>query len=239
MTHKEREQERQIADLSALAGDQAVDLRRLAGELTRVRQRERQQLAAVLHDELQQLLAAARMRLSMAMSRVPEDARGMLDGVNDLLGQSIESCRTLSTELNPAVLQDSTLPEVLQWLARWMHDKHGLKVSVRTDDGPEPDDEAIRIVLFEAARELLFNAVKHGGVAEASMSLSYPEGNRIRLEVADDGAGFDSADQEHDAKSTSLGLPALRQRVRFVGGSMTVDTAAGAGTRVAVELPLQ
>lgn len=239
MTQKEREQEQQIADLSALAGDQAVDLRRLAAELTRVRQRERQQLAAVLHDEIQQLLAAARMRLSMAISRVPEEALGFLKGVDELLGESIESCRTLSTELNPAVLQDSTVPEVLQWLARWMRDKHGLRVSVRADHGPEPDDEAIRIVVFEAARELLFNVVKHGGVAEASLSLSYPGGDRVRIKVADAGAGFDPAAGEQSAARTSLGLLALRQRLRAVGGTLMIDAAPGHGTRAVVELPLE
>ena len=239
MTQKEREQEQQIADLSALAGDQAGNLRRLAGELARVRQRERQQLAAVLHDELQQLLAAARMRLSMALSRVPEEARGFLSGVDELLGESIESCRTLSTELNPAILQDSTLPEVLHWLARWMGDKHGLQVSIHAEDGPEPDDDAIRIVLFETVRELLFNVVKHAQVAEASVSLSYPGGDRVRVEVADCGSGFDPTGWERPATRTSLGLPALRQRVGSVGGTMRIDAAPGDGTRVAVELPLQ
>ena len=238
MTQKEQEQEQQIANLSALADDRAIDLRRLATELTRVRQLERQRIAAVLHDELQQLLAAARMRLSMAMSRVPDEARALLDGVNDLLGQSIESCRTLSTELSPAVLQDSTLPEVLQWLSRWMCEKHGLRVSVRTDAGPEPADQACRIVLFEAARELLFNVVKHGRVGEAAVSLSHPGENRIRLEVADAGAGFDPAESEKRGPRATFGLSALRDRVRFVGGSVTIDAAPDAGTRVAVELPL-
>ena len=93
--------------------------------------------------------------------------------------------------------------------------------------------------VFEAARELLFNVVKHGGVAEASLSLSYPGGDRVRIKVADAGAGFDPAAGEQSAARTSLGLLALRQRLRAVGGTLMIDAAPGHGTRAVVELPLE
>lgn len=232
---QKKDQARRIDELTSLADERADELRRLALELTRVQQQERECVAKLLHDDLQQLLAAAKMRLSMARARTPEDLRGLLDGVDDLLAQSIESCRTLTAELSPAVLRESSPAEILAWLARWMNDKHGLAVSLKADSAGDPVHDALRILVFEAARELLFNVTKHAGVKEASVSLARAEGERLRLVVADAGHGFDPGTRD----PSSFGLSALRHRLRLLGGTLEIDSAPHQGTRVTVEIPLR
>lgn len=234
-----RQSEQRIRELSALADERGEELRQLAMELTRVQQEERRHLAKVLHDELQQLLAAAKMRLSLASSRIPgEESRALLNGVGDLIGQSIDFCRTLTSELSPTVLNDSSLVQALEWLGESMQEKHGLAVTIETDSAREPTNEVVRLLVFEAARELLFNVVKHAGTKAATLSLGEVDGNRLRLVVADGGPGFDPALLEQSRGNRAFGLAALRKRLQLLGGSLGIESAPGQATQMAVEIPL-
>ena len=82
---------------------------------------------------------------------------------------------------------------MLRWLVDWMQEKHGLHVHLKVDEQVDPPAEEIRLLLFQAARELLFNIVKHAGVHEACMELSRLDGDRLSLTIADSGRGFDPA----------------------------------------------
>ncbi len=233
--------EARVAERSAVAEQRAEQLRRLAGELTRTEDRERVRLARILHDHLQQLLVGAKFSAGTLRARLRDEGlRGSLQQVVDLLEESIEASRSLTVELSPPILHQGSLPRALHWLARWMREKHGLVTEVRADERANPADEETRGLLFQAVRELLLNVVKHARVQRAIVEAHLADDEQVRVVVADMGIGFDP-DRAARQRETAggFGLFSLQERLGLLGGKMTIDSAPGQGTRVALLAPLR
>ena len=213
-------------------------MRALANELTQSEQRQRRRLAQMLHDQLQQLLIAAKFRVGALRSRTTgEEQLQAVDQVNELLDESIEASRVLTIELSPPILYDAGLVPALEWLARWMREKHGLTTAVDANEEAEPDSEHIRALLFEAVRELLFNVVKHAHIDEATVLVEKTTKNEISVTVEDTGDGFDPKAAQDRKTGAGFGLFSIRERFGLVGGHMDVETAPGRGTRVTLRVP--
>ncbi|MFA9480139.1 response regulator [Phycisphaerales bacterium AB-hyl4] len=233
--------EDRVALRSAEAEQKTAQLRRLHAELTSAEHRERKHLARMLHDGLQQLLVAAKLRLGVIdTSSGDSDQHARVKQIDELLNQAVEACRSLTAELVPPVLYDRGLVAGLHWLARHMRTHHDFNVAVQAQDQAEPTREDLRIMLFEAARELVFNAVKHAQVSDVEVALSYDsESRHTCLEVRDEGPGFDPSKVELQSTTDSgYGLFNLRERVQAVGGVLKIDSSPGRGTRVTVRVPL-
>jgi len=226
--------EMRVAERTATAEYQAVQLRQLAAELSRAEQKERRRLATTLHDHLQQLLVAAKFQLT-SLGHDPDQS---FRSVNELLDQSLEVSRSLTVELSPPVLHEAGLGPALEWLARWMMEKHQLDVSVEVEPDSEPEDEHVRTVLFESARELLFNVVKHAQVTKARVRMTRVGDDSVCITVEDSGVGF-SRDPARVALSTSpgLGLRSIYERMGHLGGDVAIETEEQKGTRVALTAP--
>jgi signal transduction histidine kinase len=110
---------------------------------------------------------------------------------------------------------------------------HGLDVHVTSDGEIPVDAHGVVLLLFQAVRELLFNVVKHAGVKAAQVRISRPAYTRVRIEIADEGAGFapGASDGKKDS-ATGLGLFGIQERIALMGGRMDVDSAPGQGTRI-------
>ena len=213
-------------------------LRALTSELTLAEQRERRRLAEVLHDNLQQILVATKFQLTPLERSGDEGVRQAAAKIDDLLDQSIAVSRGLTGELSPPILHEGGLVAALEWLARWMLDKHGLAVGldVRGKVGELPED--ITVLLFQSARELLFNVVKHARTVAARVHLDRTN-DSLCLTVADEGAGFDPADlEDRGERQGGLGLFSIRERVGLLGGSMDIDAAPGRGSRFTLAVPV-
>lgn len=198
-------------------------------------------MAQVLHDHLQQLLVAARFKLVTLSRRIPDKALGpVATQASELLEQCIAESRSLTMELSPPVLYDAGLVAGLHWLARWMHQKHDLIVTVQADDEAELADEGIRVFLFQAVRELLFNVAKHAQANEAQVRMTKTPDEAIRIEVCDFGTGFDPARLQPQAVSPEgFGLFSIRERVEFLGGLLQLDSSPGQGTRAIISVPIR
>lgn len=95
----------------------------------------------------------------------------------------------------------------------------------------------MRVLLFQAVRELLFNVVKHAGVDHATVLLG-EEGGELVVRVADGGRGFDPAELGANAQDDeAFGLYSVRERLGFFGGRMEIDAAPGEGARVTLRMP--
>ncbi len=212
-------------------------LRSLASALTLAEQRERRRLAQVLHDNLQQLLVGAKFRLSV-LSRSSDDlARQASAEVQDLLDESIECSRSLTGELSPPILHEAGLVAGLEWLAVWMQQKHGLNVDLRTEADAAPGSEDMTVLLFQAVRELLFNAVKHAGVKTARVDLRRTN-HHVEITVADEGVGFDpQTAMPGKDKAGGFGLFSIGERLNLMGGTMEIDSAPGRGSRFTLRAP--
>ena len=211
-------------------------LRKLSIELTLTEQREHQRLAQVLHDGLQQLLVAAQFRTTL-LERLPDPrVQAGARELRDLLQEALTASRSLTAELSPPVLQTGGLIPALEWLAQWMAETHQLVVDLHAETNQQPESDALKILLFQAIRELLFNVVKHTGVRQARVEITQSDGH-MRVVVADEGQGFDP-DQRQAASMGGLGLPSIRQRLEFVGGRLEVASRPGQGSRFTLSVPL-
>jgi len=232
--------ERRVAERTAVAEQRTAQLQAMAVELTEAEHRERRRLAQILHDHLQQLLVAVRIKVDRLGRRIQDEAAHEAIGpIHEMLDQCIAESRSLTVELSPPVLYDAGLAAGLEWLARWMEQKHHLSVHVRVDPRAEPAEEATRVHLFQAVRELLFNVVKYAGTSRAKVTMTRAEGPMTRIEVRDRGVGFDPSRQEdHALTRGGFGLFSIRERLELLGGSLAVQSAPGRGTQIVLLAPL-
>jgi len=213
----------------------ADQLQKLTLELSQAEDRERNRLAEFLHDDLQQTLAAAKFHLGIVTGRVTSDKEAMetLGQIKHMLKEAIEKTRCLSHELGPPVLYSGRLDAIFEWLAGQMESKHGLTVRVEIRDGADSDSEAVRSFLYRAAREILFNAVKHAQAREVRLRLQRVR-DELWLTISDKGRGFDPASL---AQTAGLGLLTIRERAELLGGRMKNKSAPGRGSTFFIAVP--
>ncbi len=231
--------EQKVAERTAQLAHRAVQLRALAGELTLSEQRERRRMAKILHDHLQQLLVGAKFRVTI-LARVGDDVlKQAIREIEQLLDESIATSRSLTAELSPPILHDGGLEAGMEWLARWMTDKHGLFVELSLEDRIPALEEDVKVLLFESVRELLFNVVKHAQCKSATVSIRRIKGGKIQVVVSDDGVGFDREKLKMTGTSgTGFGLFTIQERVELVGGRIQIHSTPGKGSRFVLTVPL-
>jgi PAS domain S-box-containing protein len=211
-------------------------LRRISSELTVAEQRERQRLAQVLHDGLQQILVGAKYRLAL-LERGGEIQQTTAQ-VAELIDDAIETSRSLTAELSPPILLQKDFVAALEWLARWMRNKHGIEVSLTAGARIAHLKEDAILLLFQAARELLLNVVKHAGVKNAYIELDQLDGH-ISMTVEDKGAGFDQNMLAiRGGQSSGTGLFGISERLSYIGGRIEIDSAPGLGSRFRLIVPI-
>ena len=230
--------EKRVAERTAEAEQRAAQLKALAFELSQAERTERLVLANALHEHLQQILVAAKLNLDALQARLgDEKLRSDVLRVAELLDESLTWCRSVTVSLSPPVLQEAGLAGGLGWLARQMQERHGLQVNLSVcEDWVEPPDADLNAFLFEAVRELLFNVVRHSGESTARVLLRREDGS-FETRVEDDGKGFDPKTlRGHARERPRFGLFSIQQRLEMIGGSMSVESAPGQGTRVALRV---
>lgn len=214
-------------------------LRALTLQLSLTEERERRKLASDVHDYLGQLLFVGGMKLEQAKKTLtlsPETDH-LIQDVMDILEQALTYSRTTIAELRPPALPDAGLKSVCLWLAEGMR-KHGLRVKV--EGSPEkiqlPEDHTL--LLFQSVRELLFNVLKHAGVKQATVRMRIQENNEACISVEDRGKGLDVNAMKRAQKPGHLGLFAVQERMRAMGGRVKLTSTPGQGTIVRLLLPI-
>jgi len=227
--------ETRVAERTAELECRMTQLQKLTLELSQTEDRERRRLADVLHDDLQQQLAAVKFHLGLLRNRVKGDASLLCTAtqLESMLADAIETSRSLSHELSPAMLYQADLDETLQWLAGQIRNKHGLDVQVLADGEIRLAGDALKAFFYKAAQEMLFNVVKHARVGAALLRVRR-RGRFVCLVVSDRGRGFDPRDLKETA---GFGLFGIRERVQLLGGRMKIRSAPGQGSTVFVAVP--
>ncbi|MFH5804227.1 CheR family methyltransferase [Alienimonas sp. DA493] len=245
----ERELRSLTEDLERRVAERTDQLRRLAAKLTAAEQEERRRIAYTLHDHFQQLLVGIKMWAELAREG-GADGEEALERLAPLVDEAIDASRTLAVDLCPPVLYDRGLAEALQWLGRTFGDQHRFAVAVSV---PEESDRAerdrvaemprqVEAFLFQSARELLLNALKHSGGQSAAVALARPGGG-LTLTVRDRGRGCEPEELLEGGPAPQavggFGLASIRERVELLGGTMTVRSAPGDGMAVTIALPAE
>lgn len=233
-----RSLEQRVAERTAQLVEQAARLRRLAAQLVSAEQRERKHLAAILHDDLQQLLVAAGMDLSMVKKRMREqDDIQALERAATHVGEASRAARELTSQLRPPALYEEGFVAALHWLASETRDLHRVQVNITGTEPTERISDEFNALLFDCVRELLLNIVKYAGVKEATVSVR-EEGNCLRVEIEDEGRGFDVDAAAHEKSSSGFGLFSIRERLLALGGDISIESNKGKGTHIQLEVPL-
>lgn len=217
-----------------------LQLRRLASQLTLAEQHAREQLARMLHDGLQQLLFSAKVKLDRAArSDFQADQAGLLHKTRADIDEAIEAARTLSVNLFPPLLHMGGLPATLAWLAKRTEEQFRIAVNLTADRQANPDANDVRILLFEAVRELLFNAVKHAHVDRVDVNLELRSDDTIHIRVSDKGVGFepDAASNHEKEHQSGLGLFSIQERFVLLGGHLDIQSAPGQGAQFDLTVP--
>jgi signal transduction histidine kinase len=196
---------------------------------------ERERLARELHDSVTQSLYAVSLHAEAATRALAdgavEPAASNLSDIGETVQEALGEMRLLLFELRPPLLEEHGLVGALQTRLRAVESRAGLSAEIEGEDDlrlrPETERE-----LYRVAQEALNNVLKHAHAGHVTVRLDTRDG-RAALEVADDGVGFEPALRGGDG----FGLPGMRERVERLGGSLRVESAPGAGTRVRAEVP--
>ena len=216
-------------------------LQSLASELSLAEERERRRIAVELHDSIAQNLAISKIKISELREMTDNNGCGhIIDEIDSILQQTIRETRSLSFELCPPFLYELGFETALEWLAEQTSKKHGLAIRCESDKQPKPLADDIRVVLFQATRELLANIAKHARARTGKVSITRQD-NQIRIDVEDDGVGFDftGAEARVGSRDGGFGLFSIRERMKYLGGCLECASGEGRGTRMSLVAPLK
>lgn len=205
-----------------------------------VRKAERRELARELHDTVVQPLTALLMSMeTLAEPREGEVSQVQLDAWKALAREAMQSLRSTMTGLRTHPHAQLGLPDALRRHLIPQVETRGLRVTVQASAWPEdlPDDWTTSLYL--TVREALMNVEKHAHAAQCVVVLR-GSAQRLAITIIDDGVGFTHKRATHarpTAQGTGFGLGAMRDRVRALGGRLTLTTAPGRGTRIEIVVP--
>jgi len=210
-------------------------LRALTGHFVTVREEERTHIAREIHDELGQVLTALKMDIAWLAKHLDDAALlEKTDAMRQLVDDTIRTVRKISTGLRPEVLDDMGLVAAIVWQTTEFQKRAGVRCITSLPPDIVPLDGDLATTVFRIFQELLTNVARHAHATRVDVELRQTEG-RLVLEVTDNGVGILDGDANHTA---SLGLLGMQERARRLGGSVDILSARGAGTRVAVSIPM-
>jgi PAS domain S-box-containing protein len=215
-------------------------LQSLALELSLTEERERRRIAVDLHDRIAQNMGLARIKAEeLCKSGNCADAAQTIAEIRTLLDQTIQATRSLTFELCPPVLYELGFETALEWQVEEIRKLYGLTIHFENKLQAAPLDNDMRVILFQATRELLVNVAKHAGAKSARVCLEKND-SHIRINVEDDGSGFDMAEAERRiGKNGGFGLFSIRERLKYLGGRLECDSQQGRGTRISLVAPMK
>lgn len=203
---------------------------------------ELQRILLDIHDGPVQHMYAALSQVDLmeaAIDRSPDldpEVRLRKDRIRKLLEDGLTEVRSFIGAFRAPEFEHRPLRQLLDELLLQHEHLTDTQIALQSDDDLPAADLPVRIALYRILQEGLSNAYRHGGASKVEVSLrSVPGGAhpRLRLEIVDNGAGFDTTDALGE---THFGLRGMRDRVEMVGGSFDLASNPGEGTRVTVEV---
>ena len=214
----------------------ATRLRELSHRLQTVEENERHAISRELHDRIGQQLSALGLLLGSLGAKLPQESlpavHKQLQDMQGLLKSMAANVRDVMAELRPPELDDYGLLTALRQLAAEFSQRRGIAAEL---SGVEPQPRLPSLVetaMYRISQEALSNIAKHAQAKHVDISL-YAAADRVVLDIADDGIGFDSNETPPDKRH--WGMITMRERAEAVGIAFRLETAPGMGTRIVLE----
>lgn len=210
-------------------------LKALSQRLLQVQEEERRAMALELHDEIGQSLNALKLLLGRQIRLADGEFRAALVSLSDLTSEILEQVRQVSLDLRPRMLDDLGLLSALVWYFHRYTDRTGIKVHFQHKGFDRMFSPYVNNQVYRVVQEALTNVSRHAAVDGVKVQAEVDK-EILLLKIEDKGRGFDTTNQ---SISSSVGIEGMRERIRLLGGSLTINSAPGHGTRLVLEIPLQ
>jgi len=221
--------------------DYQAQLKSLASELSLAEERERRRIATGIHDDIAQKLAMAKFSLQSLQASIKDTNISVsLEKQCQLMSQVVADARSLTFELgNPVLYQVGLEAAVESYLIERIQDEFGIKCKFKSEGPKSSLEEDVRVVLFQAVRELLANVIKHANASTIEVCVRKTE-DSIKIIVKDDGVGFDpNKIGPHTLGKGGFGLFNIRERLEYFGGSLELESRPKCGTRAAMTVAIK
>jgi signal transduction histidine kinase len=208
-------------------------LEALSARLVDAQEEERRSISRELHDEVGQTLGALLVDIGQLSKLVPvENAvlQSQIARIKSAGETAVKSIRDMALLLRPPMLDDLGLVPALEWQGREISRRGDMEVDVHSEHVSEQLSDDVKVCIYRLVQEALNNAARHSAARHARVSISQDAG-KIHVEVNDDGKGFQSE------RVRGMGILGMEERVKRLGGSLTIQSTPGTGTSVVAELP--
>jgi PAS domain S-box-containing protein len=217
-------------------------LRRLSSELLDAQERERKRIAQELHDSIGQSLSAIKFSVENTVGEAERRGDMRADGqwmaVVSMLRGTIEEVRKITTELRPSILDDLGIRATIGWFCREYRRVYtGITLEEHLHAAEQDIPGPLKITIFRIVQEALNNVAKHSRADRVFLSLRKEAGELI-LAIEDNGVGMPGGGEGGPPDGRrGLGLAGMRERAELSGGSFSITSGPGQGTRVDVRWP--
>jgi signal transduction histidine kinase len=211
-----------------------LELEGLSARLVEAQEEERRSISRELHDEVGQSLGALLVEVGQLSKLVPPDDRvtqAQITHVKSVAETAVKSIRDIALLLRPPMLDDLGLIPALEWQAREISRRSEMEVEVHSEKVTEDLGDETKVTVYRLVQEALNNAAAHAAAKNAKVTVAQVS-DKITIEITDDGHGFDPKRQR------GMGILGMEERVRRLGGALTIESAPGKGATVKAELPL-
>jgi signal transduction histidine kinase len=211
-----------------------LELEGLSARLVEAQEEERRSISRELHDEVGQSLGALLVEVGQLSKLVPADDRvtqAQITHIKSVAETAVKSIRDIALLLRPPMLDDLGLIPALEWQAREISRRSDMEVEVHSEKVSEDLGDETKVTVYRLVQEALNNAATHAAAKNAKVTVAQVS-DKITIEITDDGHGFDPKRQR------GMGILGMEERVRRLGGTLTIESAPGKGTTVKADLPL-
>lgn len=217
-------------------------LRALTAQLMTATEQERQRISMELHDELGQALVYLKFQMGLLAQNLAEggkksfkaDCDSLLADVDGI----IEKVRRLSQDLSPIVLEELGISSAIRYLLEEFSEHHPIRIAkMEIDEMDDLFSQQAQIHIFRVIQESLTNIFRHARATQISVMVKH-EGDRVSIVVEDNGQGFDQQ-QALSLERRGIGIAAMQERMRILGGTLDISSQEGSGTRIKGIIPLE
>ena len=204
----------------------------MSRKLIESQEQERTRIGRELHDDINQRLALLTYKLEQ-LKDDPSAIEGRIRTLQQQITEIADDVQALSHELHSSKLDYLGVVGGIRSWCKEFAERQGMEIEFKADVASTIPSE-IGVTLFRILQEALHNAVKHSGVKRIEVQLREDSGE-IHLVISDLGRGFEV---EAALQGTGLGLTSMRERVRLVNGTITIESKPSGGTTIHVRVPL-
>jgi signal transduction histidine kinase len=212
-----------------------AELQQLSARLVEAQENERRSIARELHDEVGQALSGVLVEMANLSRQIRAGDLAAVEAeanqVKKLVEDSVGVVRNIALLLRPSMLDDLGLVPALQWQAREVSKRTGVRVKLAAEQVSEDLPEEHKTCIYRIVQEALHNCVKHAEAETVRVAVRQ-EADHIQLAIHDDGKGFNAR------QDRGMGLLGIEERVSHLGGTFSVESQAGQGSLLSVTLPV-